>query len=426
VASLLDPLVMSRFVLRNRIVLPPLTRNRASEAFVPTASMAAYYQQRAGAGLVVSEGIAISPEAVGYPRVPGIWNHDQESAWAQIVRGVHGAGSVIFAQLWHVGRQSHSLTQPDGGLPVSCSARGIEGELVMTSAGRVPFEVPHALTLAEIETTISDYVAAAVRARKAGFDGVEIHAANGYLIHQFLSDNVNDRSDRYGGAEPGRTRFLLDVVDAVAAEIGADRVGVRLSPSGTFMQCNDSDKRAIFGHAVAELDRRSLAYLHLIEPSISGASSVEAASDAIPSREFRDAFRNTLIVSGDHTERSAADAIVAGHADLIGFGRTFIANPDLPYRFESGAPLAEPDPTTFYTPGDEGYIDYPSVAEQRICAELRESFESGRASRDVVLGELSRRSTAQLVATDSLHALRTLGPLPTASSTHASVDDACA
>ncbi|QSR28784.1 alkene reductase [Nocardioides aromaticivorans] len=351
--------------LANRIVLPPLTRNRATDDFVPTASMAEYYRQRATAGLLVTEGVAIAPAAVAYPRVPGLWTDAQEEAWASVVEAVHGEGAVIFAQLWHVGRVSHSLTQPGGTKPVAPSPIPVVGEQIMTSDGLVPFETPRELETDEIPSVVDQYVDAARRARRAGFDGVEIHAANGYLIDQFLNDESNRRTDRYGGDIEGRLRFLLDVVAAVSDAIGAERVGVRLSPSGTWMQTNDSDKRALYGAAVTALDEHGIAYLHLVEPTIAGAQSVTAAPDAIPSAYFRELFTGTLIVAGDHTFETGTQVVRKGTADLVAFGRAFISNPDLPARFESGLPLAEADRATFYTPGDRGYIDYPPFGEGR-------------------------------------------------------------
>jgi N-ethylmaleimide reductase len=366
--KLFSPAKVGRYELRNRIVLPPLTRNRATEDFVPTPRMTAYYAQRASAGLIIAEGTAISPQAVGYPRVPGIWNDEQVCAWRAVTDAVHAEGGCIFVQLWHVGRVSHSLTQPGGQRPVAPSPVAVPDDTIVTPEGLREFEVPRALTTEEVCSVVDDYAQAATNAVRAGFDGVEIHAANGYLIDQFLNDNINMRDDEYGGPVSARVRFLLEVADAVSAAVGVDRVGVRLSPSGTFMGCHDSNRRAVYGAAVAALAERPLAYLHLIEPTIAGNVTVDAAPDAMPSSYFRRLFPGTLIVAGDHTFESGSRVIAAGEADLVGYGRAFISNPDLPLRFAVGAPLTTPDLDTFYTDGDEGYVDYVTLDEEPLEA----------------------------------------------------------
>ncbi|GAA1706748.1 alkene reductase [Kribbella yunnanensis] len=362
-SSLFSPYALGSFVLRNRIVLPPMTRNRADDRFVPTPRMAVYYKQRAEAGLMVSEGAAISPSGVAYPRVPGLWTDEQVEGWKPVTEAVHASGGVFFAQLWHVGRVSHSLTQPGGAQPVSASAVPVVDELIMTRDGRIPFETPRELTTDEVRRVVDDYAVAARNAIAAGFDGIELHGANGYLVDQFLNDNVNRRTDRYGGGVSERLRFLIEVIEALCAEVGAERVGVRLSPSGTWMQCADSDKLKLYGEVVRSLDKVGLSYLHLVEPTIAGSMTVEAAPDSIPSSHFRSIYSGTLIVSGDHTLESATQALADGRTDLVGFGRPFISNPDLPLRLATGAPLAESDRATYYTDGDEGYIDYPTLEE---------------------------------------------------------------
>jgi N-ethylmaleimide reductase len=361
--DLLSPVRVGPYDLPNRMVLPPLTRNRATADFIPTPRMATYYAQRASAGLLVAEGTAISPEAVAYPRVPGIWNDEQVVAWRTVTDAVRAEGGVMFVQLWHVGRVSHSLTQPTGELPVAPSAVGVRDATIYTSEGLRAFEQPRALATEEVRRVVDDYTHAARQAMRAGFDGVEVHGANGYLIDQFLNENTNLRDDEYGGNIPNRLRFMLEVVDAVAGVWGADRVGIRLSPSGTFMDCNDSDKRALYGAAVAALSGHGLAYLHLVEPTIAGSLSVDAPPDAIPTSWFRGQYDGTLVVSGDHTFETGNRVLADGTADLVGFGRAFIANPDLPRRFATGAPLISADRRTFYTDGDAGYIDYPTLEE---------------------------------------------------------------
>ena len=360
--DLFTPVRLGPYVLPNRIVLPPLTRNRASADFVPTPRMATYYAQRASAGLLIAEGAAIAPTAVAYPRVPGIWNDEQTQAWHAITDAVHAGGGVIFLQLWHVGRVSHSSTQPGGQLPVAPSPVAVRDATIYTTQGPQPFEIPRELNTDEVRGVVNEYGRAARNAAAAGFDGVEIHAANGYLIDQFLNDNVNRRADEYGGGIPNRIRFLIEVVAAVSAVWGSGRVGVRMSPSGTFMDCRDSDKRALYTAAVSALAERQLAYLHLVEPTVAGGMSVEAAPDAIPTSWFRDIYPGTLVVAGGHTFETGTKMVQGGSADLVGFGRAFIANPDLPDRFRSGVPLAEADPHTYYSSGDEGYLGYPMHA----------------------------------------------------------------
>lgn len=407
-SSLQTPYQLGRFLLKNRIVLPPLTRNRATDEFVPTPSMGVYYQQRAGAGLLITEGVAISEAAVAYPRVPGIWTDEQTDAWREVVEVVHEAAGTIFAQLWHVGRVSHSMTQPGGRIPVSASAIPVRSEQIMTPDGMADFETPRPLETDEIAGVVQEYVAAALRARSAGFDGVEIHGANGYLIDQFLNDESNRRTDRYGGDIVGRTRFLFEIVDAVSDAIGRDRVGVRLSPSGTWMQTNDSDKHALYSATVRGLSDRGIAYLHLVEPTIAGAASIEASPDAIPSSFFRDQFEGALIVSGDHTYDSGTKVLADGTADLVGYGRAFIANPDLPLRFALGAELAEPHRPTFYTPGDEGYVDYPTLVEQSFTTALLAGIEAKEIDEDGAREALSAYPPKALVAAGLYDAWREL------------------
>jgi N-ethylmaleimide reductase len=402
--GLLSPVLVGPYLLRNRVVMPPLTRNRADAHFVPTPRMAVYYAQRASAGLQVAEGTAISEEAVAYPRVPGIWSSAQVAAWRRVTDAAHAAGGVIFQQLWHVGRVSHSLTQPSGDVPVAPSAVRVGHATIMTAEGLKDFETPRALGTDEVEGIVQDYARAARNALRAGFDGVEIHAANGYLIDQFLNDQVNRRTDRYGGDLTSRLRFLLEVVDAVTGVWGADRVGVRLSPSGTFMDCRDTDRKGLYTAAVQALDTRELAYLHLVEPTIAGSMSVEASPDAIPSAYFREVYRGTLILSGDHTFETGTEAVGNGLADLVGYGRAFISNPDLPHRFAQGLPLAPANRRTFYTDGDQGYIDYPSSLEVEHLAAVQEAVECGQLSPEGVRRALDDADPLFQVAACQLHA----------------------
>lgn len=353
--TLLTPVRVGPYTLRNRMVMAPMTRSRAVEGNVPSSLAPTYYKQRASAGLIVTEGAQISPEGVGYPGTPGIHTDEQVAGWSQVTEAVHAAGGQIFLQLWHVGRVSHPYFQPGGALPVAPSAIAIQGN-ARTPEGPKPFVAPRALELAEIPRVIEDFAAGARRALAAGFDGVEIHGANGYLIDQFLRDGSNRRTDVYGGSVEQRARFLLEVTEAVTGVWGADRVGVRLSPMNPNNDMSDSDKIATFGYAAEALDPFGLAYLHVMAP---GSWDPETESRAVL-RAMRERFRGPLIVNGGFT-RETGDALLAGGlADLVSFGVLFLANPDLPERFAEGAPLNEPDRATFYSSGERGYIDYPT------------------------------------------------------------------
>ncbi len=342
--------------LANRIVLAPMTRNRADAAGAASDLAAVYYAQRAGAGLIVSEASQISPQGVGYPNTPGIHTDAQEAAWRRVTDAVHAAGGRIFLQLWHVGRISHPLLQPDGNLPVAPSAIAAAGK-AWTAAGQLPFPVPRELDITELPCLVADFAAAALRARRAGFDGVEIHAANGYLLDQFLRDGTNRRRDSYGGTVANRARLLLEVAEAVAAAWAPGRVGVRISPQSSNNDIADSDPRATFGYVARALSPLGLAYLHIVEP----ITDVRAGSIARLAPELRAAFEGTVIVAGGYDRDAAETALRDGDADLIGFGTPFIANPDLAERLRRDAPLAAADRTTFYGGGARGYIDYPAL-----------------------------------------------------------------
>ena len=360
--SLHDPITLGALRLRNRYVMAPMTRSRA----LPDASMPesapTYYSQRASAGLIVSEGVCISPVAIGNPRVPGLWTDEQTESWARIADAVHAAGGTMVAQLWHTGRASHPTLQPGEQLPVGPSALAIDG-VTYARDGRVPYVAPRPLETLEIPVITAQYARAAANARRAGLDGVEMHAANGYLIDQFLQDNANKRTDRYGGSIPNRARLLQEVVREVSDEIGADRVGVRLSPASPYQEMADSDPQALFAHVFGLLDEAGIAYLHLVEPGISGAAAAARPADAIDSGWAREHFSGNIISAGGHDGASAEAVVAKGHADAVAFGRAYIANPDLPARIAAGAPLNEPDHATFYTEGDKGYIDYPTLQD---------------------------------------------------------------
>jgi N-ethylmaleimide reductase len=358
--NLFTPVRIGAVELKNRIVMAPMTRNRAGEGLAPTELNVTYYAQRASAGLIVTEATQVSPRGIGYPATPGIYTDAQVAGWKRVTDAVHERGGKIFLQLWHVGRISHPSLQPDGELPVAPSAVAADGN-GMTYEGPKPFVTPRALATAEIPGVIAEFANGALLAKRAGFDGVEIHAANGYIIDQFLEDNTNLRTDAYGGSIENRARFLLEVTEAVVGVWGADRVGVRLSPRGTFNSMRDSNSEATFSYAVSQLDRFGLAYLHLVEP-IGGpmAAGLQPGERLTP--RLRGLFHGPLVANGGYEKASAEAALEGGEADLVAFGVPFIANPDLPERLATNAPLATPDRATFYGGDARGYIDYPALA----------------------------------------------------------------
>lgn len=366
-SPLLTPVQVGPYRLPNRMVMAPLTRNRAGEGNVPTDLMATYYRQRASAGLIVSEATQVAPEGLGYPHTPGIHTDAQVDGWQRVTSRVHAAGGRIFLQLWHVGRISHPDLQPEGRLPVAPSAVRPEGKAV-TYEGPKPFQTPRALTTEEVAGVVEAYARGARNAYRAGFDGVEVHGANGYLIDQFLRDGTNRRSDRYGGPPEHRIRFLEEVVDAVAEVWGPERVGVRLSPMSGFNDMSDSDPLATFGAAADALGRRGLAYLHVVEPVGSRPPPGERElSEGTPGRRvverIREGFGGVYVANNAYDRETGEAALRRGEADLIAYGRLFLANPDLPERFRVEAPLNEPDRESFYGGGAEGYVDYPTLEE---------------------------------------------------------------
>jgi N-ethylmaleimide reductase len=360
--DLFSPLQLGALALPNRIVMAPMTRNRAGPGNVPGALAAEYYQQRASAGLIVSEATQVSPQGVGYPGTPGIHSLDQVAGWRRVTDVVHAEGGRIFLQLWHVGRISHPSLQPDGTLPVAPSAIAAKGD-AFTASGPQPFVTPRALETAEIPGVVAQFEAGARHALAAGFDGVEIHAANGYLVDQFLRDGSNHRTDRYGGSLENRARFLLEVTEAVAGVWGPGRVGVRISPQGDFNSMSDSDPRATFGHAALALSPLGLAYLHVVEPA---GALPEGARPLAP--DLKAAFEGPLMVNGGYTRPLAEAALARGEADLVSFGASFLANPDLPLRLAHNAPLNTPDPATFYGGTERGYTDYPALDDNLAAA----------------------------------------------------------
>ncbi len=355
--TLFSPLQLGPLTLPNRILMAPLTRCRASAGGVPNDLNATYYVQRASAGLIISEATQVSPRGIGYPSTPGIYTDEQVVGWRIVTKAVHAAGGRIFAQLWHVGRASHPSFQPNGDLPVAPSAITPHGT-VMTLSGPQPFVTPRALETDEIAGVIEEYRLGATQAMAAGFDGVELHCANGYLPDQFLRDATNTRTDRYGGSIENRSRFALEALAALIDVWGSDRVGIRLSPSGAFNAMSDSNPEATFGHIVKELNRRNLAYLHITEAI---ARDLAHGAHPVPTTYFRPLFDGTLVVNGGFTFEKAQAYLARGEADAIAFGTAFIANPDLPERFRLGASLNVPDVPTFYGGGSKGYVDYPAV-----------------------------------------------------------------
>lgn len=354
-SDLFSPIKIGDIELTNRMAMAPMTRNRAPEN-VPTPLMVEYYKQRASAGLIISEGAQISEQAVGYPATPGIYSEAQVAGWKQVTDAVHGQGGHIFCQLWHCGRVSH----PDfhgGALPVAPSAIQPAGQ-AFTFEGLKDFVTPRALEIEEIAEIVAQYCHAAACAVAAGFDGVEIHAANGYLIDQFLRDGSNQRTDVYGGPVENRVRLLQEVVDAVAEEIGAEKVGVRLSPMNAFNDMSDSDPQTTFNYAAGAIASIGLAYLHVVEVNMAGEA--EAGFNVA---EMRGHFDGAYMANGGYDRQRAEKAIESGVADLVSFGIPFLANPDLPERLRRNAALNQPDQATFYGGDAHGYTDYPFLEE---------------------------------------------------------------
>jgi N-ethylmaleimide reductase len=366
--SLFSPLQVGPCRLSHRVVMAPLTRMRADgSSFAPRTLNAEYYKQRATpGGLIIAEASPVMAAGRGNPATPGIYSEQQVNGWRDVVDAVHAKGGLIFLQLWHVGRVSHSSYQPGGVLPVAPSAVPIAGLTTMTASGKsAPYETPRALETGEISDVIEGFRQGARNAQQCGFDGVEIHGANGYLIEQFLQSHTNLRTDRYGGSIANRARFLMEITQAVIEVWGADRVGVRLSPYGVANGSGEADPMPLYTHVIQSLDRLGLAYLHFIEPRSSGAGRAEVNHQNVPSAMvlFRPIWRGVLITAGGFTGETAEAAIAAGHADAIAFGRIFISNPDLPQRLQHGYPLTPYNRATFYGGEAVGYTDYPVHGE---------------------------------------------------------------
>ncbi|TKU42789.1 alkene reductase [Citrobacter sp. wls716] len=363
VSSLFTPLNIGRYRLEHRVIMAPLTRMRAGKGNVPNGLAPEYYSQRATkGGLIITEATQVTPYGQGYPGTPGIHSREQIDGWKKVTDAVHAKGGLIFMQLWHVGRSSHSSFQPGGVLPVAPSAIAISTEKCLTPDWQqVAYEVPHALELDEIPGIIDAYREGARNALVAGFDGVEIHGANGYLLEQFLHDHSNKRTDSYGGSVENRARLLIEVTEAVAEIWGADRTGVRLSPFGTYNDVGDSDPIGLYSYVLSELGKLNIAYVSLIEARGGNGMEIGTPQSVDQLRPF---WPGTLILAGGFTGKTGNEAIGSGRADAIAFGRQFIANPDLPARLRLNLPLNSYDRSTFYGGGEEGYTTYPEFEDR--------------------------------------------------------------
>jgi len=357
-ASLFSPLTLGDLTLSNRIVMAPLTRNRALvDGDVPHALNVEYYRQRASAGLIITEGTQISPEGKGYIQTPGIYSPAQVDGWRKVTDAVHAKGGHIFAQLWHVGRISHTSLQPNGQPPVAPSAIRANTKTFIAT-GFADVSAPRALETSDIKRIVEDYRKAARNAKDAGFDGVELHGANGYLIDQFLRDGTNKRTDDYGGSLENRTRLLAEVLAALTSVFPAKRVGVRFSPFSPYNDISDSDPMATFSAAIARANDAGLGYIHIVEGATGGPRELPKGADL---SVFRNLFKGAYIGNNGYDRARAIEAVETGAVDLVAFGKLFIANPDLVERLAANAPLNEPQQATFYGGGAEGYTDYPAL-----------------------------------------------------------------
>ena len=355
--SLFEPFQMGDLELSNRLVMAPMTRNRAAEGNTPTALTAEYYAQRAGAGLIITEATQVSAAAVGYPATPGLHNDTQIKAWKSVTDAVHQRGGKIFVQIWYCGRVSHPSLLPEERTPVAPSAIKPEGEAI-TYTGMQPYVTPKALTKDEIATIVDQFRQTAENSKQAGFDGIEIHAANGYLIDQFLRDGSNQRDDEYGGSAENRMRFLNQILDAVLEVLPASRVGIRLSPENSFNSMSDSDPANHFSYFVQQLNHRKLAYLHVLQGDM---MTQQSAVDYVA---LRHQYQGVYMANNGYDKARAEQSLANGDADLIAMGVPFLANPDLVERLKSNAELNTADQPTFYGGGEAGYTDYPTLAEQ--------------------------------------------------------------
>lgn len=363
-AKLFSPVKIGSLELTHRVVMAPLTRMRTlDDRFIPNDLMKEYYLQRVTpGGLIISEATVVSETGHGYYGAPGIYTDEQVEGWKKITEAVHAKGGIIFMQIFHVGRQSHADLQPGGGLPLGASVVEHD-DVTFTQNGWVPTTLNRALTTEEVHEQVRDFTRAAKLAKSAGFDGVELHAANGYLVDQFLQDGSNKRTDEYGGSIENRVRLLLEVVEGMVDIWGAERIGVRLAPSGNFGNMYDSDPIALFSYAANKLNQFNLAYLHVIEPRIKGSYEMEGNQEPVASIRLREIFKGTIISAGGFKPDTAASIVEKGDADLVAFGRYFVSNPDLVKRIKEDLPLNTYDRDTFYGGDEHGYTDYPFYNE---------------------------------------------------------------
>lgn len=363
-SKLFTPVQLGPYQLDHRIVMAPLTRMRTEVDFIPNDLMVEHYSHRATkGGYMVAEGTVISATGHGYYGAPGIYTDEHVEGWKRVTAAVHAKGGIIFDQLFHVGRQSHNSLQPNNASPIGASVVPFE-DFVYTPTGWLPADINRAATTEEVKQLVEDYRQAAIRAKAAGFDGVELHGANGYLVDQFLQDGSNQRTDIYGGSIANRVRFMLEIVEALVSVWGADKVGVRVGPSGTFASMFDSDPIALFSYAAEQLNKFNLAYLHIIEPRIKGAVEEVEGLEPVAAMHLRKIFKGTIIAAGGFDFEKGNAIIEKGNADLVAYGRHFIANPDLVYRFANGFELNAYDRDTFYAGDARGYNDYPAYQEQ--------------------------------------------------------------
>lgn len=360
--KLLSPATLGNLELPNRMIMAPLTRCRAGDGYVPQPMNAIYYAQRASAGLIISEATQVARNGIGYPNTPGIYTSEQVEGWKQVTDAVHTQGGRIFLQLWHAGRVAHPSLLPEGEIAIAPSAIAADC-LADTAQGQQPHVIPKAVNLDEISDIVAQFQQGAKNAIAAGFDGVEIHSANGYLLDQFLQDNSNQRSDEYGGSIENRTRLLLEVVQAVIEVWGKEKVGVRISPSSTFNDMKDSNPTKTFTYVADALNHFKLAYLHVVEPRIQGNVTITEDSQGLGAKFFRSIFQGKIITAGGYSCETGEAILQENHADFVAYGRLFLANPDLPKRFALKATLNRYDRTTFYSNGEQGYIDYPSLED---------------------------------------------------------------